>query len=197
MSEILKIEDLDLNKIYSYADYLSFKFNERIEILKGFIYKMSPAPSRKHQKFLRNITELFFISFKNKPCEIYFAPFDVRLPHKKSDSNKEIFNVFQPDLCVICDLSKLDDKGCSGAPDLIVEVLSPGNSDKEMKIKFEIYESAGVREYWIVQPEYENVLIYVLESDKFIGKYPYNDKNLINSFIFPELQINLGSIFKD
>ncbi len=195
MSSFLTFETLDLTKQYSYADYLKFQFKERLEILKGYIYKMSPAPSRMHQDLLLNLTSVFLKTFKNKPCKFYFAPFDVRLPLKKNDNSSKIDTVLQPDLCVICDLSKLDDRGCLGAPDLIVEILSPGNSKREMALKFDIYQEAGVKEYWIVQPEYESVFIYVLENDKFIGKAPVVYPNTLQSSLFPDLKVDLNEIF--
>src|SRR5690606_39235284 len=97
----------------------------------------------------------------------YTAPFDVRLP-KKSRADKEIFTVVQPDICVICDPEKLDDRGCIGAPDIVVEILSPGNNRKELRNKHEIYEESGVKEYWIVWPIEKTFMKYVLDEQ---GKY--------------------------
>src|SRR5690606_15294096 len=122
-------------KVYTYADYYSWKFKERVELLKGKILKMSPAPSRQHQKISADISFELRKFLTGKTCQVFYAPFDVRLERVKND--KLIQNVVQPDICVICDLTKLDDRGCSGAPELIVEILSPGNTKKEMKYKFE------------------------------------------------------------
>ena len=102
----------------------------------------------------------------------------------------------QPDICIICDSSKLDDQGCLGAPDLVIEVLSPGNSNKEMKQKFDVYEESGVREYWVVYPEYEHVHIFTLdESEKFVGQHPKIAGEVLRSVIFPDLGIDLTEIF--
>ena len=151
MASITSLSQLDPNGIYSYADYLTWKFEQALEVIKGKIFPMS-GPSRIHQKISWQLSGTFFNHFKQHRCEAYAAPFDVRLYDKKKSqkADKDIFTVVQPDLCVICDLTKLDDRGCLGAPDLIVEILSPGNSTREMKIKKELYAESGVKEYWIV-----------------------------------------------
>lgn len=189
--EITDINQLDLNKTYTYADYLLWKFKERIELFKGKIFKMSPAPARIHQDILRNINRKFDQFFFQKSCKVYFAPFDVRFP----SSNGDIFTVLQPDLCVICDLTKLDDKGCLGAPDLIVEILSPGNAKKEMDYKFSIYEEAGVLEYWMVHPTEKSIQVFVLQNGIYIGLKPVTEGEIITSKTFPELSFSTDEIF--
>ncbi|MFB9121530.1 Uma2 family endonuclease [Bergeyella porcorum] len=193
METITNINQLDLNKTYSYADYLLWRFKERVELIKGKILKMSPAPSRKHQEISRNINRVLDQYFYGQKCKLYYAPFDVRIPRQSSD-DKEVFTVVQPDLCVVCDESKLDDKGCIGAPDLIVEILSPGNSKREMKDKFELYQESGVREYWIVDPNQESVLIYILKNGEYIGLKPVVDDVAV-SYIFPDLTVHTNDIF--
>lgn len=193
METITNINQLDLNKTYSYADYLLWRFKERVELIKGKILKMSPAPSRKHQEISRNINRVLDQYFYGQKCKLYYAPFDVRIPRQSSD-DKEVFTVVQPDLCVVCDESKLDDKGCIGAPDLIVEILSPGNSKREMKDKFELYQESGVREYWIVDPNQESVLIYILKNGEYIGLKPVVDDTAA-SYIFPDLTVHTNDIF--
>ncbi len=188
---------LAYNKVYTYADYLRWKIDEKIEILKGKIFKMSPAPARIHQDASRELGNILYTYFKKKECKVYVAPFDVRLvsPSKNSPKDEDITTVFQPDLCVICDKSKLDDRGCLGAPDLIVEIVSPGNSKKELKNKFEIYEEYKVREYWIVDYVSKTILLYVLEKDKFIGLKPFTEDEEFKSVIFPELSFDVSEIF--
>lgn len=190
---------LSYGKIYTYADYLTWNFKERIEILKGKIFKMSPAPARLHQKTLSELSYHFLNFFHKKECEVYVAPFDVRLvdKRKKSPKDEDIITVFQPDLCVICDLEKLDDRGCLGAPDLIIEILSPGNSVKEMKNKFELYEENGVREYWMVDYVEKTILIYVLENGVYRGLKPVTQEETVKSVIFSELQFETRTLFKD
>jgi Uma2 family endonuclease len=199
MSELVyKLENLDLNKTYSYADYLMWRFKERVELFKGKIWAMSPAPNRRHQKYSQNLNFVLHDYLAGQTCDLYTAPFDVRLlDKKKSKVDKDVYTVVQPDLCVICDRSKLDDLGCIGAPDLVVEILSPGNSKKEMDIKFDLYQEAGVREYWIVQPADHTVFIYVLENERYIGLKPFTEGQFITSQCFPGLKVEVAAIFKD
>src|SRR5580692_3473760 len=111
----MKFADLDLDKAYTYADYFKWQFEERVELIKGRIFKMTPAPTRMHQKISGVIYNAIYNYLQGKECEVYAAPFDVRLP-RKSKEDKDIITVLQPDICLICDLSKLDDRGCIGAP---------------------------------------------------------------------------------
>ena len=148
----MKLADLDINKVYSYADYFKWKFEERVELIRGYIFKMSPAPNVRHQQLSAEIGGQLWSFLRGKKCQVFTAPFDVRLPRKSTD-DKEIITVVQPDICVICDPSKLDKRGCLGAPDIVVEILSPGNNTKELKNKYEVYEEAGIKEYWVVSPQ--------------------------------------------
>lgn len=189
--EITNINQLDPNGTYTYADYLLWKFKERVELLRGRVSKMSPAPARSHQKIAFNLNGIFWSFFKDRNCEVYPAPFDVRLPIKKGD----VITVLQPDLCVICDLSKLDERGCLGAPDLVVEILSSGNSKKEMKLKYDLYQESGVKEYWVIIPEQRYVQIFVLEEGNYVGKHPVTEDDTLTSYIFPELSFPAAEIF--
>lgn len=190
--EITNINQLDLNGTYTYADYLLWKIKERVELFKGKIFKMSPAPAFVHQKVSGNLHGILFSYFEGKKCQLMTAPFDVRLP----DKNGEIYTVVQPDLCIICDEHKIDEKGCIGAPDLIIEILSPGNSKKEMKNKFQLYQEAGVLEYWIVHPIEKCVWIYILENDKFVQKDIIFDDEKLTSHIFPNIEIDAMRVFR-
>ncbi|WP_353721989.1 Uma2 family endonuclease [Dyadobacter sp. 676] len=193
---ITSFDQLDLTRQYTYADYLKWQFKERLELIRGYIYKMSPAPSRRHQGIVWNLSLAIGNQIKEHPCRAYSAPFDVRLPIKDKKSNQEITTVLQPDICVICDLSKLDDRGCLGAPELVIEVLSPGSSPREISQKFNVYEESGVREYWVVYPEYEHVNIFLLdESGKFVGQHPKVNGELLCSAVFPDLTIDLSEVF--
>jgi Uma2 family endonuclease len=201
MKYITDINDLDLNGTYTYADYLTWRFEQSVELIKGKIFKMSPAPSVKHQQVVLKLSAKLFYEIQQKGiCKVFQAPFDVRLlDKKKSDkANKEIYTVVQPDICVICDRNKLDEKGCVGAPDLIIEILSPGNSKKEMKTKYALYEEAGVREYWIVFPS-EYVLQQFILNEKGVYqlKNSFTEDEIFNAHIFPDLQIDLAEIFEE
>jgi Uma2 family endonuclease len=189
---ITDIKQLDLTKTYTYADYLLWQFSERVELIKGFILKMSPAPSMAHQRVSMNLTMEMGAIFKKSPCSLFAAPFDVRLPIK---SAKKDTTVVQPDLCVICDESKLDKKGCNGVPDLMIEIISPKNSKHDVGTKFNLYEEAGVLEYWIVEPYDKIVLVYTLKEGKYVGSKPFTEGEKIISPLFPDLKIELDDVF--
>ncbi|HEV7347903.1 Uma2 family endonuclease [Telluribacter sp.] len=196
MPAITDLSQLDLDGTYSYADYLTWQFQERVELLRGKIQKMTPAPSVRHQRISARLHLQMGNLFRDNQCQLFYAPFDVRLYNRKKSkkASKDIFTVVQPDLCVICDETKLDEQGCNGAPDLVIEILSPGNTKREMSEKYELYEEAGVREYWLVEPNDEIVLIYVLnEQERYIGLQPATE--VVQSAIFSGLRIELAEVF--
>lgn len=192
MTTITSLSQLDFSQEYTYADYLKWQLKESIELIKGKISLMSPAPVRVHQKISMELSYLIRKFLEAHPCEVYTAPFDVRLTNK---DGKE--SVVQPDISVICDLSKLDDKGCVGSPDIVIEILSPSNHKKEMDSKFDLYQESGVREYWIVEPSTKTVLMYVLENDKFIGLKPFSEGQQITSTVLTGFSVGVDEIFKD
>ena len=199
MKPITDLSQLDLEGVYTYADYLTWKFEQAVELIKGKILPMA-APSRRHQRISWRLSGCIFNFLKEHRCEAYTAPFDVRLlDRKKSEkANKDVYTVVQPDLCIICDLQKLDDAGCIGAPDLIVEILSPGNSKKEMKTKKELYEQSGIREYWVIDPERETVLCYSLvTADKYGGAEVFVNDDTLTSATFPDMNISLEELFTE
>ena len=191
--------DLDLSKTYTYADYLNWSFDETIELIKGIIVKMAPAPGLIHQKISRKLTIKMGVFFEDKNCQLFNAPFDVRLPRKKSESgDQQITTVVQPDLCIICDPDKLDARGCLGAPDLIIEIVSPGNTHKELKQKFEVYQESGVKEYWMVLSAEKSIFVYNLnEEGIYVGSKPYTEVDKISSPQFPGLEIDLSHVFAE
>ena len=192
---ITDINQLDVNGTYTYADYLLWRFKEQVELLRGKLFKMSPAPREIHQRVLNEINFELMSFFRNKTCRVYPAPFDVRLPTKGTADN-QIYTIVQPDLCVVCDLEKIDERGCIGAPDLVVEILSPSNSRKDLKDKYEIYQEAGVPEYWIVDADDKAIYRYVLEGDTYIGLPPVSEGDVFSSRKFPEMKIDTKLIFK-
>jgi Uma2 family endonuclease len=190
-----KVEEPDSSLTYTYADYLQWKFEERLELFRGKIFKLS-APNTRHQDVSGNLFVPISLFLKKKSCKVFAAPFDVRLPVKNKKKDDEVTTVVQPDICVICDETKLDSRGCCGAPDIIVEILSPGNSKKEIRLKHELYEEAGVKEYWIVNPVEENIVVFILnEEGKFSGLKMYASGDTIQSIAVPGLNINLTEIF--
>lgn len=193
--EILSLDQLDLSRQYTFADYFRWKFEERVELIKGFIHKMCPAPGPTHQSVSGFLTGTFFNFFKGRPCTFFAAPFDVRLPDsEKQTADELIYTVVQPDLCVICDLDKIDKRGCLGAPDLVVEVLSPGNTQKEMGLKFRLYEENGIKEYWFVHPSKKTITVYSLQNGKYTGNH-FSEKEEVSSVRFPELKFSVGEAF--
>ena len=147
---ITDINQLDLSKQYTYADYVNWQFDELVELIRGKVVRMSPAPNTLHQSCSGNLHGLIWSYLRDKSYQAFTAPFEVRLPLPLTQQTDDKINtVVQPDLCVICDVEKLDERGCNGAPDWVIEILSKGTAQKDLKDKFEIYQHAGVREYWI------------------------------------------------
>ena len=194
---VSSLEDIDASLTYSYAHYLNWLFDDRVELIKGKIFKMSPAPSRVHQRVSVHISSLLFNYLKDKPCEVYSAPFDVRFP-KNSYADKDIYTVLQPDICVICDRAKLDDKGCIGAPDIVIEILSTGNNKKELLHKYHIYEEFGVKEYWIISPVENTFLKYTLEeSGRYRRAKQFTISEKVHSAVLPGFELDLGEVFEN
>ncbi len=193
---ITSLTQLDFTQRYSYADYLTWQFTERIELLKGYIRQMA-APNTKHQRVSIRLEKIWGNFLEGKKCEIYHAPFDVRLYNRKKSllQNKEVFTVVQPDICIICDTSKIDERGCNGSPELIIEILSPSNSATDIKDKYELYAEAGVTEYWIVYPSEEHIQQYVLDNEVYKLHNVVTKIESITPYLFPELSIELEKIF--
>ena len=183
---------------YTYGDYLKWSDDERWELIEGQPFDMSPAPSRQHQKILGNLFTMISNYLKDKKCEVYVAPFDIRLPEYEGQKDEEIINVVQPDITIICDLSKLDDKGCKGAPDLVVEVLSPATAGKDLKLKLKLYENQGVKEYWLIHPIDKTVIVFQLNDKGEYGKpETYAELDSITVGILDDLDINLKEVFRN
>ena len=190
---------LDLKKRYTYADYLTWADDKRREIINGFVHLMA-GPTEFHARITSSINTLMGMMIRSQKgkCRVYHAPFDVRLPVNDSGDDDKIYDVVQPDICVVCDLSKLDEKGCMGAPDLIVEVLSPSTQKHDWNRKLNLYEKTGVREYWIVDPKARTVNVLLLQSD---GRYDdgtvYECGQEVPVFIFEGLKIDLNELFSE
>lgn len=191
---ITDISQLDPNGTYTYADYLKWQFDESVELIKGKLYPMSPAPRRVHQLAVSHLLVDISNYLGDQHCQIYTAPFDVRLPIRNERKPDQLHTVVQPDLCIICDPAKLDDSGCLGAPDWIIEITSPRTIKKDFNEKYNLYEQSGVKEYWIVVPRENIVHVYVLENGEYalVDIYESGD---ISSRTFPELTIRYERIF--
>lgn len=180
---------LPMQEFYSEEDYYNIPEDTRAEIIDGRIYYQA-APSRVHQKILSelHITIGQYIKSKGGSCQIYPAPFAVKLFGDRT-------TIVEPDISVICDNSKLTDRGCTGAPDWIIEIISPGTASHDYIRKLNLYADAGVREYWIVDPLEQAVFVYYLEEDKFrTVAHTFRDKIKVN--IYDDLYINFADVCK-
>lgn len=201
MAVVTKLSDLDANGFYSYADYLTWQLDETVELIKGKIMAMCPAPNVRHQRVSWQLNGALFQYFKNKKCAAFAAPFDVKLYNRQKSllTNTETHNVVQPDLCVICDPEKLTEQGCDGAPDWIIEILSKGNSKREMQLKYALYQENGVREYWLIYPYEKAVHQFVLNecTEKYDLIAMFSDEDTVSPHLFPDLQIDLADVFAE
>jgi len=179
----------------SYADYLTWPEDERWEIIDGIAY-MQATPSPIHQEILIGLSVQFHHYLSGKPCKVYPAPFSVRLTQDNESKNEDIKKVVEPDISIVCDKSRIDSKGCKGAPDLIVEIISPSSVKMDRFTKFNSYEKAGVKEYWIVEPEGKLVSVFVLQANQRYGRPEvYSEEDKINVSIFPDLTVDLAPVF--
>ncbi len=193
----MEVKEPDLSGTYTYADYLRWELPEMVELIRGKIFKMSPAPSSSHQRVSMELSRQIANYLHKKSCQVFSAPFDVRLPGVAGKSkDADITTVLQPDLCVVCDPEKIDERGCLGAPDWVIEILSKHTSRKDLREKFDAYEQAEVKEYWVVHPGEGTVLVYVLQDGIFVGDLrPYLKGDQLAPRLFPELSVDLDAVF--
>jgi len=192
---IKSIDQLDPGKRYTYADYLTWQFQERVELILGKIFRMSPAPKTAHQQVLMKLSSSLYNKLKGNGCQVFPAPFDVRLPIKGSKKNEKIDTVIQPDISVVCDPSKLDEKGCIGAPDLIIEIVSRSSVRKDLHDKYDIYEWAGVKEYWVVHPIDKTVMKYTLHNGKYQPSRLLTLGDVVESDVLKGYSVSLDDTF--
>jgi Uma2 family endonuclease len=180
---------------YTYGDYLNWPDEERWELIDGVAYDMTPAPSLQHQRVVMELSRQLANYFRGKVCEVFVAPIDVRLP-REEEKDEEIDTVVQPDIVIICDPEKLDEKGCRGAPDLVVEVISPSTVQKDLKQKMNLYERAGVKEYWLFHPEDKIAMIFKRDSHGLYGRPEIvAAEEIVKTILFEDLSIDLKLVF--
>ena len=184
------MEALKNDRYYTYTDYRTWDKDIRCELIDGVVY-MITSPSRIHQYICTALIYQFFDFLKDKPCEVYVAPFDVRLNIEGGDDT-----VVQPDILVVCDREKLDSKSCQGAPDLVVEALSPSSETHDKILKFNKYLQAGVQEYWIVDPNNRIVHVYVLESGKYVASV-YAEEDTLPVSVLEGCVVTLADVFPE
>lgn len=184
-------------KTYTYGDYLQWDDEKRFELIDGEIYDMTPAPSTTHQRISIELSfQIRSYLGRQAPCEVFAAPFDVRLP-EGNESDEAVHTVVQPDLVVVCDSLKLDDKGCRGAPDWIIEIISPSTAARDHIRKLTLYERHGVREYWIVDPLTKIVMVYHMNEDGRYGRPGvYSAEDRVESRVIEGLVIDLKEILE-
>jgi len=180
---------LKLQERYTYQDYLSWETDVRYELLDGVAYALA-APVTKHQRIIGALYFQLRTFLTGKKCEVLLSPLDVRLSAEICDTN-----VVQPDLLVVCDKNKIDDKGCNGAPDLIVEILSPSSVQIDLLKKYNIYLKAGVKEYWVVDPTNNIVHVFVLKDGNYFSSI-YGENDVISSHILEGCNIKISDIFE-
>ncbi|MEQ8706743.1 MAG: Uma2 family endonuclease [Phaeodactylibacter sp.] len=189
---ITSIHQLDPSKKYTYTDYLGWQLDEMVELIRGKIVRMSPAPNTRHERISSNFFLIIGGHLKNQKYQAFRAPFDVHLPAGEGET------VVQPDICVVFDPDKLDMHGCNGAPGWIIEVLSRSTAHKDLTDKFELYEQAGVQEYWVVHPEEGTLIIFQLDDN---NRYqlrrlnPFTKQEAVTVGVLPDLTVNLGEVF--
>ena len=180
---------------FTFADCLSWKEDDRIEIINGEAFMMAP-PSRIHQEVSIAIAAQLYNFLEGKRCRVYPAPFGVRLFEQNGDDPEDVDTVVEPDISVVCDPDKLDKYGCKGAPDLIVEILSPSTQRHDQLVKLNLYQRAGVQEYWIVDPENRTVRVMVRTDDGTLQTYEvYGQKDVAKVNVLNGCFIELSKVF--
>ena len=184
------------DKVYTYSDYLKFDFDYMVELIRGKIFKMTPAPSMRHQRVSGNLFGLLFNIIKGSPCKLFAAPTDVVLPIENRKDGKE-HTVVQPDICIFCDLSMLKEQAAFGPPTLVVEILSPHTRKKDIQLKYDIYEEAGVQEYWVIMPREELLEQFVLMDGKYQRIQTYTKEDSVAAHAVPGLSVALEEVFQE
>ncbi len=177
------------NRIYTYADYEAWDDDQRWELIEGVPYSMTPGPNVRHQTILGDLYLTVANFLKNRECKVFFAPCDVLFP-EGNEGEKTVKNVFQPDLFVVCDENKIKEKYIFGAPDWVVEILSPSTSKKDQSLKKRVYEKAGVKEFWVVCPVYATVSVFKLLDGKLQLEDVYDETAELEISFLPGLKIS-------
>jgi Uma2 family endonuclease len=183
-------------ELHCYADYLGWPADQRYELIDGIAYAMGPAPSRRHQEIVLELARQIADALEGSGCRPYLAPFDVRLP-KGDEADDAVDTVVQPDISVVCDRGKLDERGCRGAPDWIVEVLSPATASHDQIVKRSLYERAGVAEYWLVHPVDRVVTVYLLTGGSYGKPAVFELEGHTATTAVPGLRIDWARVLRE
>lgn len=186
---------IDYNKVYTYADYLKLEIEEMVEIIRGKIFRMSPAPGTTHQTISSNLHFQIRLQLEKGPCTVFHAPIDIVLPIENKKRNKST-TVVQPDICAICDPRIIEEKAIFGTPDFVIEIIAGKNVKKDTQIKYSVYEEAGVGEYWIVFAYMHFVEVFILENGKFQRLNTFSEDDVVPVHTLPGLAISIDDIFE-
>jgi len=186
---------IDYDKVYTYGDYLKLEIEEMVEIIRGKLFRMSPAPRIKHQSICGNIFSIFHPILKGKKCKVFFAPVDVVIPIENKKRNQST-TVVQPDICVICDPKIIEEKAVFGTPDFVIEIVAGKDVKRDTQYKYSVYEEAGVGEYWIVFGEMRFVEVFILENGKYQRLNAFSEDDIIPVKTLPGLSISIDDIFE-
>lgn len=195
MAPITSLSQLDFGKTYTYADYVAWKFDEFVELIRGKPTRPMAGPGTQHQELSQRLEYAIMTFVRRGPCRMFHAPYDVRLTRNTGNGDAQILTVVQPDICVVCDPGKIDRRGCLGAPDWIIEIVSPGNTTHDTRTKFALYEENGVREYWIVYPGEKTVAAYLLTGDEYQLTAEYAEPGPMPVATLPGLALEWADIF--
>ena len=180
---------------YTFADVLTWPDDERAEIINGEPVMMAPPPSSEHQEISMELSAQLHAYLKGKRCKVYAAPFAVRLFEEDGDRPDDVDTMVEPDISVVCDPNKIDRHGCKGAPDMVVEILSPSTQRHDRFTKFSLYQRAGVKEYWIVDPESKAVQSFVLEDGRYSVKEYGTAGDTMRVSVLEDCVIDLSEVF--
>lgn len=190
------MDDLALNRIYTLADYLTWDEGEHIELIEGEPVRR-PTPLRVHQEVLRELFGHLMNHLRGKSCKVYMGPLAVRLFERDNDLPEQVDTVVEPDISVVCDPAKLDRIGCKGAPDLIMEILSPSTRRHDKARKLNLYQRAGVKEYWIVDPDNKDVQVFLLKDGNYIIQAFGEPGDTLPVNVLPGCTIDLAAVFSE
>ena len=182
---------------FTYADYQAWYDDQRWELIDGEAFCMSPGSNRLHQKWLGELHHQIANYLEARPCEVYLAPFDVRLQDLPDASDEDTITVVQPDIMVVCDRDKLDDRSIKGTPDLVVEIISPSTAKRDITVKHQLYQRHGVKEYWLLYPNDRTLLVYKLsEEGRYAQPKVFGEGDVVPAPLLGELVIDMGKVFR-
>ena len=190
MADALKYDEFDKNSRYTYSDYLQWEGQQRYQLINGESFMMA-SPSVTHQAILMELSLKFGNWLQGKTCRVFASPLDVRLFPKDDNSDD---TVVQPDLLVVCDKSKIGKGSINGAPDLVIEIVSPSNTHSELFYKFQYYLEAKVQEYWVIDPETKKAQVHIYDNGRYIISL-FKENGVIPVSVLSGLEIVLSDLW--